>query len=422
MTRPLWTASSIVDRLTLQLHECHTDSMSEWLPKLTRTRYAPIYAVGAVLLIGFDIYGHILGLVDLSRVQAGIEITLALLLALASRSILFEITFCLCVLHLKLSTPSEPGMLPLGVYLVIIIWIVRAWMLGAAILLLTVEVTKLLLTSNPTAQMFISVFLGLLAVSIGLLLRWQSARLLSAEEELENAREANAQNTRELIQELHDNTAKDLAHIILLTQDIAREHPETAPRMEALGNIATHASRRVRSIISAQHASSPPSEKNINRVVRQIQKMLATRKITLKYTLPENIENKISPAQLKGGILVLRECGSNILKYAPKHSKADLVIKFHPVSRELILSISNDVADGKPAPGVTSGFGLSNLRELVESQGGTLEAGALPGEKWLTYITLPISAENTVKTGLPNNWQPCSISLRKMILRNVEPQ
>ena len=102
---------------------------------------------------------------------------------------------------------------------------------------------------TPSLEAFSSVLTAVLVLVIGLALRWQNGRRVLAEQEKETIRRAATENRRELARQLHDTTAKDLAHVAVLAQDVTTRHPELSSELLPLVVAATDASRRIRPMI-----------------------------------------------------------------------------------------------------------------------------------------------------------------------------
>ncbi|WP_353067157.1 hypothetical protein [Arcanobacterium hippocoleae] len=142
---------------------------------------------------------------------------------------------------------------------------------------------------------------------------------------------------------MHDTTAKDLAHVAILAQDVATRHPELSGELSPLVAAATEASRRIRPMILSIDTAA--SKAPLSQVVWQAAQMLKTSRITLDTVIPDDLDNAVTRQQHLTGALAVRECAANILKYAPADSVANLVIDTDAEPGVLAISLSNKIAD-----------------------------------------------------------------------------
>lgn len=277
-------------------------------------------------------------------------------------------------------------MVSFALSILMVFWLMRSWIVPAVLVLVLDGGIATAVSITPGLQAFSSVLTAVLVLAIGLTLRWQNGRRVLAEQEKETIRRAAAENRMELARQLHDTTAKDLAHVVVLAQDVVTRHPELSSELMCLVAAATDASRRIRPMILSNDTAA--SEVLLSPVVKQVKQMLKTRSITLDTVTPEDLDNTVTRQQRLTGALAIRECASNILKYAPAGSEANLIIDIDTGPGTLTISLSNEIADAPVAPGMSSGYGLANLGSRIRSEGGSMEASNL-GSQWLIYITLP---------------------------------
>ncbi|MDR6938546.1 hypothetical protein [Arcanobacterium hippocoleae] len=162
---------------------------------------------------------------------------------------------------------------------------------------------------------------------------------------------------------MHDTTAKDLAHVAILAQDVATRHPELSGELSPLVAAATEASRRIRPMILSIDTAA--SKAPLSQVVWQAAQMLKTSRITLDTVIPDDLDNAVTRQQHLTGALAVRGCAANILKYAPADSVANLVIDTDAEPGVLAISLSNKIADTPVTSGMSSGYGLANLGSRI---------------------------------------------------------
>ncbi|WP_049620415.1 sensor histidine kinase [Actinobaculum suis] len=357
------------------------------LAKPTSPASARAHAIVTLFLLFFDIYSTSAGMAAFSAPRIILAMLLAGSLALSAKSPRFELVFISIFLLGQLLSLRGERMLDLAIYLAIAIWVMRAWVVAAIFVLFAVETTIFLQTPDSEPQTSSSLLLGVTVLVLSLALKWQKQRRIYAENTARKAQKTSAAKSRALAQELHDNTAKDLAHIILLARDFAIRHPEFAEASQVQIDIARNASRRIRALIATMNI--PDQTEPMATVIEQIQGMLLTRHITLRISMPNLDESLLSSGQLATGNFMLRECASNVLKYSPENSQARLVIGFNEPSRELTILMSNDICSEGSTPDIGGGFGLANLKVRVESQGGEFAVGTTPTNQWFTHVTIP---------------------------------
>ena len=219
----------------------------------------------------------------------------------------------------------------------------------------------------------------------------QQARA-DAQQALQQAEEA-AQTTRNKLQAdlalyLHDTIAKDLARIALTAETIQSNHdnavsPALAQQLRELSSMAHQASARVRPKIVEMNAEAHSN--SINKTISDIEHMLSMREITLDTDIstPYSLDEHLSRQARTTAALILREGASNALKYSPEGSKIQLFLEVQGDSDgdgdtasnaysedSLTITMINAIASAPISVGLTSGFGLGNLHERVEAEGG----------------------------------------------------
>ncbi|WP_303195040.1 sensor histidine kinase [Cutibacterium sp.] len=283
-----------------------------------------------------------------------------------------------------------------GISFLMVFWLMRSWIVPVAVVFLVDSVLSVALSDIPDVQVVSSALDIFLVFTIGLAFRWQNRRLMLAEQEKERASLSLVKNRRELARQLHDTTAKDLAQLAVLAQDLATRHPELSDDLAPLVKSAIQASRRIRPmILSIDTSATQPS---LSQVIQQVKQMLNTRSITLDVVAPEGVDNGLTRQQQLTGALAIRECASNVFKYAPVESEANLVVDVQAGSGILTISLSNEISGAPPVLEMSGGYGLSNLGDRIRSEGGTMEVSNVGGQ-WLIYITIPVDNRETTEFG-----------------------
>lgn len=115
--------------------------------------------------------------------------------------------------------------------------------------------------------------------------------------------------------------------------------------------------------------------------------MLSSRDIILEADETAELEPIITGSQLSLARLVIREAATNVLKYAPVGSSANLILDLLPNSF-LSITMTNAIADQLPTASLTGGFGLINLQQRLTAVGGTFEY-ARSDHRWVVTATIP---------------------------------
>lgn len=358
-------------------------------PSYTRSTLVQplVFTLSAVFFLGFDTFQLIAGQQNASILGVIFSLVLLGVFVAAGWFQVCEYVFLICYFVFNLLNLIDGfGMMSFALSIMMVFWLMRSWIVPAVLVLVLDGGVATAVSITPGLQAFSSVLTAVLVLAIGLALRWQNGRRVLAEQEREAIRRAAAENRMELARQLHDTTAKDLAHVAVLAQDVATRHPELSAELSPLVAAATDASRRIRPMILSIDTTA--SEVPLSQVVQQVAQMLKTRNITLDTTAAENLDDTVTRQQQLTAALAIRECGSNILKYAPASSETNLIIDTDADPGVLTISLSNEIADTPAAPGMSSGYGLANLGSRIRSEGGSMEASNL-GSQWLIYITLP---------------------------------
>lgn len=347
-----------------------------------------VFLLCALSVILIETFGADYDLFEYELLFWCVSSALALLFIVAARYQIFEFVFIACyMLCNALSLLGDFRAVSFCLSVLLVVWLVRSWIVPAITLLILDYVISVAVTDYPDQQIFASYVNTVLVLVLGFTLRrlyqnFQAKKL--------QAQKAAAQTRHELAQQLHDTIAKDLAHVAILAQDFSKTHPELAPEIQPLVDAATSASQRLRPLILS--IDTEATDTKLSGVIQQVTAMLKTRNITLDTTASPNVDGTLTRQQSQTGALALRECGANILKYAPPETHADLVVDTTAQPGILTMSISNEIAPDPQPPAISSGFGLNNLSHRISDEGGTMEITNL-GQRWVVYITLPANSK-----------------------------
>ncbi|MDY5148341.1 histidine kinase [Actinotignum sanguinis] len=355
-----------------------------------------LFIIGAVIFAGIDVTSTAFGFYNFNTSFLFFDIGLWLLFALAGSFRFCEVLLIAsCITLNACNLVGGFAVFSFGVPTVLVSWLLRSWIMRAVTVMAIETSVSVAVSPTPQLQLYSSIVITLATLTVGLALRWQNNRRALAEERTKEAFEAVRQTRQELARQLHDTTAKDLAHIAILAQDIAIRHPDLSEELDKLVKVATSASRRIRPLILSMDTTA--TETPLSEVITQVTNMLRTRDITLEVNINGDIDTLTTRQQRRTAALAIRECASNILKYAPAGSEANLVIEVTTAPNLLALSLSNQIASQPQTSHMSSGYGLANLANRIRTEGGTIQSKAVD-QQWITYITLPAHASVPLET------------------------
>ena len=370
-----------------------------FFPCYTRSRVAQpvLFLTAAVAFIAIDTFSSRFDVYAFDIAHVLPVIALVILFALAGFFQVCEFLFIVSYIVASACDVISGFVAPsLGISILLVFWLSRSWIIPAIGVMIIDAAVSITVSATPQLELLSSILVTFLTLIIGLTLRWQNFRRVLAEMQQEQAYDAMVQTRQELARQLHDTTAKDLAHVVVLAQDLRVSHPDLASELDALIRVATSASRRIRPMILSIDTTA--HETPLSDVVNQVTVMLKTRNIMLESSISDDIDTAFARQQRLVAALAIRECASNILKYAPAGSEANLEIETHATPGVLTMSFSNQIASQPAAPSMSSGYGLANLGSRIRSEGGTMHSSII-GHQWVVYITLPTRApkyeENT---------------------------
>ncbi|MDY2941880.1 MAG: ATP-binding protein [Varibaculum sp.] len=316
---------------------------------------------------------------------------LVVLLVLCGTAIPYtEFLFVLVFLALSVFGLLEPLSTPIfGVYVLVVVWIVRSWMVPAFLVCFAAETALIVASQKPGLQLIGAVMGTSVAILTGLLIRYYDRKARVSHSQAEHFKKESEEASRtiknQLAAQLHDALAKDLAHIVMMTQQLVKRGSASVADLRALGQLATVASGRIRTTILGLETEAERT--NISQTIGLVTKMLSTRSISLEAQVETDIDAVISRQQALLVGMTIREGCTNILKYAPQGSSASLSLDAGDDGL-VTVSLGNTISQEAPVNGVTSGFGLANLDQQLTVNNGSLTYGRR-GERWILFAEIP---------------------------------
>ncbi|MDE1578180.1 hypothetical protein PWJ87_09370 [Actinotignum sanguinis] len=174
-----------------------------------------LFVISAVAFAAIDIITAILGFYTFEMCYLLPNICLWTLFALAGFFRVCEPLFIAS--YITLNVYDAVGVAPsFAVTLLLVIWLLRSWIIPVIATMIVEATVSIVISPTPGLQVFSSLITNIGTLAVGLVLLWQNNRRALAEERTKEAFEAVRQTRQELARQLHDSTAKDLAHVAIL--------------------------------------------------------------------------------------------------------------------------------------------------------------------------------------------------------------
>ena len=278
----------------------------------------------------------------------------------------------------------------LGIVAIGISWIAQNRVLQTCTIFFLTRVVVFSVTDDFPSFWLDTLLQAIPLFTFGFFLRYQRQHTHELQMQVETAKKEaevlGARVRRELATQLHDTTAKDLARIAVVAQRLSDQPSTASPEeLSQLARLAVTASKRIRPMIL--NLDSHRETISLESSIREAQKMLTARGITLTAAVPDNIDSALTRQQKLVSALIVRECATNILKYAPEDSTASLEMSLD-TSATLTITMHNTIAP-TPDSSITGGFGLRNLEDRLYEEGGELLFGRR-GEDWTLSAEIPV--------------------------------
>ncbi len=216
------------------------------------------------------------------------------------------------------------------------------------------------------------------AMAVGLLLRDADFRRSSA---LSKVR---AGERLLLARELHDLVAHHITGVVVLSQAgrrIAPERDEVFGEIEQAGAEALAAMRRLVGMLRTEgELDTAPS--GLLAAVEQAVPPEA------KLTVQDGLDVlSVTPEAATTVHRVIQESVTNAHRHAPAARQIEVAVRVD--GDWLVVEVVNDGA--RTAPAGDRGYGLVGMAERVDALGGSLLAGAVPGQRWRVSARLPLN-------------------------------
>lgn len=191
-----------------------------------------------------------------------------------------------------------------------------------------------------------------------------------------------------IAREIHDNVGHMLSRAILMVGAMKAVHGDgkLSASMEQLEETLNAAMTSVRKSVHDIHDESVNLKETLESLVKEFSFCPARLEYDMGYDVPREIRYSF--------IAIVKEALHNISEHSDA-TQAGVIAREHPGFYQLIIEDNGTAGakslrltqDGLPEGGGSSGIGLKNMKDRVDSFGGNIEIRQVKG--WRIYITIP---------------------------------
>lgn len=316
------------------------------------------------------------------------------------------------ILSIELANPTFSSIATFACFSMLTEWSARGWLRSSCSIVAAAAILTGVSTPNNSFYEISGILMvSATAIAIGLTLRshHQTLQAHALREELLQEQAANARQATSaaIALTLHDTCATTLSEALVklrLLQGHARGTDLEDQASDAVVKTQT-ALVQLRQIInttrslSATQDATSPALPDLPGEIQGAQDMLASREITLTISGddPRTWNQHLPEDRHSLACLTVREGTINILKFAPRGSRASLELSVSNALHRLTLrSQLSTPATSHPRDeaGLSGGFGLAGLTMRASQLGSSVAAGAW-GDEWRLVLVLPHESEDS---------------------------
>jgi two-component system sensor histidine kinase UhpB len=192
-----------------------------------------------------------------------------------------------------------------------------------------------------------------------------------------------------LSQELHDELGQSLTAIKVMAVTAARKQADVTPTTDAIIAVCDHLITVVRSMMRQLHPLVL-TELGLKASLEDLLNHWSLRNPGLKLTLncPDAVD-ALEPNMTIQVFRVVQECLTNIVRHAQADA-ATIMLNIEQSTNTLQVEI-RDAGKGATLAEIKSGFGLSGMRERINSLGGSLSIQTQPQQGMCISATIPLA-------------------------------
>lgn len=202
-----------------------------------------------------------------------------------------------------------------------------------------------------------------------------------------------------IAREIHDNVGHMLSRAILMVGAMKAVHGDgrLSASMEQLEETLNAAMTSVRKSVHDIHDESVNLKEILESLVKEFSFCPARLEYDMGYDVPREIRYSF--------IAIVKEALHNISEHS-NATRAEVIAREHPAFYQLIIEDNGTAGskslkytqDGLPGSDGSSGIGLKNMKDRVDSFGGNIDIRR--GRGWRIYITVPKKTHKET-TGAP---------------------
>ncbi len=191
-----------------------------------------------------------------------------------------------------------------------------------------------------------------------------------------------------IAREIHDNVGHMLSRAILMVGAMKAVHGDgrLSASMEQLEETLNAAMTSVRKSVHDIHDESVNLKEILESLVKEFSFCPARLEYDMGYDVPREIRYSF--------IAIVKEALHNISEHS-NATRAEVIAREHPAFYQLIIEDNGTAGskslkytqDGLPGSDGSSGIGLKNMKDRVDSFGGNIDIRR--GRGWRIYITVP---------------------------------
>ncbi len=191
-----------------------------------------------------------------------------------------------------------------------------------------------------------------------------------------------------IAREIHDNVGHMLSRAILMVGAMKAVHGDgkLSASMEQLEETLNAAMTSVRKSVHDIHDESVNLKETLESLVKEFSFCPARLEYDMGYDVPREIRYSF--------IAIVKEALHNISEHS-NATRAEVIAREHPAFYQLIIEDNGTAGskslkytqDGLPGSDGSSGIGLKNMKDRVDSFGGNIDIRR--GRGWRIYITVP---------------------------------
>ncbi len=210
--------------------------------------------------------------------------------------------------------------------------------------------------------------------------------------QLEQERAVERERTR-ISRDMHDELGANLTSLSMMTEIARRsldENPVVDKQLRRMTSLASETIQKLDEIVWAINPKADTLENLVAYISEYVQEFFDATSVRVRFDFPESIPALALASEQRHSIfLVVKEALTNIVKHA---SASEVVIVLRNEERVLRIEVRDNGRGFDGTADVGPGNGVRNMRQRIESIGGTLVFDSVPGRGTKVRIEVPNKA------------------------------